>query len=355
MKPLLPILTLGLMLASCEIPFEIEQEGEAKIYVQCVAGRDGVFITPQYAAPIGEKAPENINYNVQLQINGQSAEVTLQDGNCFANHTLLREGDEVEVEIRAEGLPAASGHTRLVYSPRITDLLLSKVETADGQVLEQVGLVLDRAPSADEHYAIQIINKNQVIYSDGSVDEYVSFLIPSYIRSEVESLTFDLEDYVQVDFDGRRLACDGYRPLTLLYPKHFQDNKYYCYLGGYDEEMLDQIRDGMPAGDTGMVGGGIISGDIGAGGPGEGEGQDVDPERTPLAQRIQYRFVLYNLSDEFFYFFKALYQSNFDFLSNMGLTPANFTYSNVSGGLGMVGAVGRDSIDFEVVIPLFEN
>ena len=39
----------------------------------------------------------------------------------------------------------------------------------------------------------------------------------------------------------------------------------------------------------------------------------------------------------------------------MGLTPANFTYSNVSGGLGMVGAVGRDSIDFEVVIPLFEN
>ena len=36
---------------------------------------------------------------------------------------------------------------------------------------------------------------------------------------------------------------------------------------------------------------------------------------------------------------KAQYQSNFDFLSNMGLTPANFTYSNIRGGIGLIGAI----------------
>ena len=52
-----------------------------------------------------------------------------------------------------------------------------------------------------------------------------------------------------------------------------------------------------------------------------------------------YVFTFSQLSREFYQFAKALYQSNFDFLSNMGFTPANFTWSNVDGGLGFVGAL----------------
>ena len=40
-----------------------------------------------------------------------------------------------------------------------------------------------------------------------------------------------------------------------------------------------------------------------------------------------------------------MYQSNFDFLANMGLIPANFTWSNVDGGMGFVGAISTYSLD----------
>ena len=77
----------------------------------------------------------------------------------------------------------------------------------------------------------------------------------------------------------------------------------------------------------------------------EGGGPDpLDPSRIPVAIKTIYTFTLSRLSTEFFLYAKALYQSNFDFLSNMGLTPANFTYTNVSGGLGMVGAMSSDSV-----------
>ncbi len=51
------------------------------------------------------------------------------------------------------------------------------------------------------------------------------------------------------------------------------------------------------------------------------------------------QLILHRLSKEFYYYAKAQYQSNFDFLSNMGLTPANFTYSNIRGGIGLIGAI----------------
>lgn len=352
MKRVLSILTLGILLSACEIPFDIKQEGEAQIYVQCVAGPDGVSICPQYATPIGQTTRENVSFDVRLQVNEQSVAAFSEDGRYFYNLQPLSEGDEVAVEIRADGVPVASGHTSLVARPVITEMRRETVETPDSLQMERVSLVLDHTPSQDDHYAIQIINSTLVFYSDGSTEEYESYLIPTYIRSEVESLSFDLEDYIQVDFDGHRLANDGDHPLTLLLPRHFRNNTYTFYLGGYEEALLDQIRYNMPEGDTGMAGGGITSGDLGEGGSSEeGEGGEG---RIPIAQRIHNRFVLYSMSDEFFYFFKAVYQSNFDFLSNMGLTPANFTYSNVSGGLGMVGAISGESREYEVLVPLFE-
>jgi len=357
MKRILSIFTLGLLLSACEIPFDIEQKGEPRIYVQCIAGNGGIYVTPQYAAPIGQPMRDNIPFDVELQINGEAVTTSSEDGRLFSNHTLLKEGDEVSVKVKADGVQPASGHTQYVADPFITDLnweMVPKKEEGETSVLFKVGLKLDDAPIPDDHYGIQIICRTQNIYSDKTIENSTYYLIPSYIREESESWGFDLEDYVQVNFDGQRLGVnDAYRPLTLIPPKRIQGDSYYFYLGGYDEEMLNQIRNNMPEGDTGMAGGGIISGDVGEGGPTEGGGEGGEEggdERILVVQRAQYKFILYRMSDEFFYFFKALYQSNFDFLSNMGLTPANFTYSNVSGGLGMVGAAGSCTAETDWVI-----
>ena len=36
---------------------------------------------------------------------------------------------------------------------------------------------------------------------------------------------------------------------------------------------------------------------------------------------------------------KAQYLGNFDMLSNFGVSPPNFTYSNIRGGIGITGAM----------------
>jgi len=357
MKRILTLSALGLLLSACEIPFEIEQKGEPQIYVQCIAGNGSIYVTPQYAAPIGQPMRDNISFDVDLQVNGEDVATFSEDGKTFYNHTLLREGDEVSVKVKADGVQPASGHTQYVADPFITDLSLEMVPTDEEDGISntvKVGIKLDEEPSPDEHYGLQIICRTQSIYSDRSVEENTFYIIPSYIRDESETWGIDLEDYIQVNFDGQRLGGNTeYKPLTLIPPKRIQGDSYYFYLGGYDEEMLNQIRNNMPEGDTGMAGGGIISGDVGEGGPTEGGGEGGEEggdERILVVQRAQYKFILYRMSDEFFYFFKALYQSNFDFLSNMGLTPANFTYSNVSGGLGMVGAAGSCTAETDWVI-----
>ncbi len=85
-----------------------------------------------------------------------------------------------------------------------------------------------------------------------------------------------------------------------------------------------------------------MSGQVG--GEGGGGGGEVDPSQIPVQCTTRYYFVLFRLSPEFYYYARALYQSNFDFLANMGLVPANFTWSNVEGGLGFVGAVSYSSV-----------
>ena len=108
-----------------------------------------------------------------------------------------------------------------------------------------------------------------------------------------------------------------------------------------------------------MAGGGIVSGEVGGQPGGDQEENPWDPENldpSKICYSIvsEYRFEILRLSPEFFYYAKALYQSNFYFLSNIGLTPANFTYTNVDGGLGFVGAECRTLSDALVLTETIE-
>ena len=153
---------------------------------------------------------------------------------------------------------------------------------------------------------------------------------------------------MQVSFDGTFLGGARYQPLTMITQKQFRENEYTFYLGSFDAQLLDAIRGRMPDGDTGAAGGDIASGEV-------GRQKDKKEEIKPVETHTEYTFTFYRLSEEFFLFAKALFQSNFDFLSNMGLIPANFTWSNVKGGLGVVGAVSSVTLGPYCYDPLPEG
>ena len=336
MKRLLHILLGGLLtsLPSCEIPFPLEQDGEPRIYVQCIGDDAGVHVKPYYAVPVASAAGKLENLQVDIQVNGTSVGVTANADGSFYSDTRLTGGDRLELSVRADGVAAASGSTRAPSKPAVLDIQLKNVQV-DTIHATRVALTLDHAPGEGEYYGIQILAVTDVQYVDGSTDKFYNYLTPGYILSAAESGSFDLEDFVQVNYDGQVLGGKEFMPITLVTRKQFEGAVYSFYLNSYDSSMLDGIRGNMPGGNTGIIGGGIVSGDVGSGGnPGI-----PDPSKIPAGAETLYYVNFSALSAEFYNYAKALYQSNFDFLSNMGLTPANFTWSNVKGGLGFVGSI----------------
>ena len=335
MKRILHILLLCLLtgLPACEIPFPLDQDGEPRIYVQCIGDEAGIHVMPYYAAPVASAPGSLKNLEVDVLVNGTSVGVTAHPDGSYFSDTRLTGGDRLELSVRADGVAAANGSTRAPSKPQVLDVQLQNIQV-DTIHATRVSLTLDHAPGEGEYFGIQILAATDIQYMDGSTERLNAYLTPGYILSAAESGSFDLEDFVQVNYDGRVLGGKDFMPITLVTRKQFEGTVYSFYLNSYDTFMLDGIRGNMPGGDTGVIGGGIMSGEIGPGGT-----EEPDPSRIPVSAQTLYYVNFSALSAEFYYYAKALYQSNFDFLSNMGLTPANFTWSNVQGGLGFVGSI----------------
>ena len=306
-----------LLAASCEIPFELDQTGEAKIYVQGIVNNGEVFVSAQLAQPVTGK----------LQ-----ADAPMEIDQAW-------DGDEFSLRVRTAGVAPVSGRTTVPPPVEIRDMAWQRVQVDTIDAVD-IRLTLDHAPGEGEYYGIQIRQHYEITYKDGTSEEMDVYGTPGYILTASESVSFDLEDFMQVNFDGRYLGGADYMPLTLITQKQFEGKVYQFYLDSFDASILDGIRNRMPDGETGMAGGGIISGGVG---PGSG-GQGFDPGKIPVDMKTTYTFTFYRLSREFFLYAKAMFQSNFDFLANMGLIPANFTWSNVEGGLGFVGAVNSTNL-----------
>lgn len=326
MRKFLSLMTLLLVAASCEIPFDFRSESGACLYMQAVVNNGYLNVTERYAVPVnGGEAPTG-PIRMDMQVNGTSMPV----------ETTLKAGDEVSVHLDADGVPHASGSTRIPPAPVITQWTQEEVQ-ADTIHATRIAFTLDHAPEEGEYYGIRIQMQTTVSYMDGSTDMRVAWLTPGYILSAAESGKFDLEDFMQVNFDGSYLGGSDFQPITLVTRKQFEGPVYSFYLNSFDAGMLNGLRENMPGGETGVAGGGIISGGVGGGG---GQ-QNPDPGKIPMGTQTQYHLLFSRLSEEFYQYAKTLYQSNFDFLSNMGFTPANFTWSNVDGGLGFVGALSE--------------
>ncbi len=62
---------------------------------------------------------------------------------------------------------------------------------------------------------------------------------------------------------------------------------------------------------------------------------------TTYNPESKYKMILLNLSEQAYGYFNALYNQDNNFLGRLGFSPANFAYTNVSGGYGVFGAVSR--------------
>ena len=343
LRALIPVLLLG-CLSACEIPFSLEDASSPRIFVQCVPADGGTSLLVQYAAPAYGNASTVFDFHpssVVLTVNGRPqtlSEGALRDGLLYSTAP-LQPGDEVKVEVSAKDLPSVSGSSTVPPVPSISGW---KVETVQSDTLSstRITLTLDHAPTADEYHGLQIRTHTDLLYLENGIpvtDSFDAYTAPGKAFTEQEIARMDLSDYIQVNFSGgliSGMATD--EPLAILSADQFDGRDYSFYLDSPDLDWLYDFAGGALPGEQGW--------DLDTGAwdwfsDGEDEADEELPERILLGKVTTCQLILHRLSKEFYHYARAQYQSNFDFLSNMGLTPANFTYSNIRGGIGLIGAI----------------
>ncbi len=334
-----------LLLSSCEIPFSLENTAEPKIYIQCIPSPDSTVLQIRYAAPaVGnaeESVPASFAPQVSVLVNSVPRAFENEGEGRFVSHDSLQEGDEIQVDASSPGLPSASGKTLVPPVPAIADLSFETVEV-DTVSVRKVTITLQRAPEEGEYYGLQVRRRTAVLYWDGSFDSVDLFIVPGKLMTALDAGGVDMEDFMQVNFTGGLFPGNYERPMSLLTAKQFEGNRYSFYLDSADTDFWTALSE--------------VDWENYEWGPNPGDEEEKDT-RVPLGTATYCQVFLYRLSPETYRFAKAVYQSGMDFLANMGLIPANFTYSNVEGGLGVVGALSCDTADFleadEAILKLF--
>ncbi|MBR4826514.1 MAG: DUF4249 family protein [Bacteroidales bacterium] len=370
MKKRILLLLCVLAAASCEIPFSLENVSEPAIYVQYIPSSEmAADIMVAYAEPAFGK-PGNVQYDfhasdVTVEVNGKKVDVGLAPDDTLWNaHTLrlrnpqpFKSGDQVSVSVAGRGVPDVHASTVVPERPAIKDIQFQSV-TRDSSDAWKITVRLDKPVREGERYGIKAFTRQTWITAYGpdmfhlQIDTSVSVstFTPGQIASTADLNSLDLDAFASVSYQDGFINTGWYQneSITLLTDRQFNGDSYTFYANA-ESLMWEEFESGFDWDallDSGYGGYDDFPDDYYY--EDDPEYEDEEPESIwlVLGDTVEYRFEMYRLSDEFYNYAKAQYLMMFDMLSNFGVSPPNFTYSNVAGGLGVVAAVSGSSSDW---------
>ena len=366
------LLAFALAAASCEIPFELDNVSEPAFYVQYIP-HAGVCngMTVAYAEPVFDKLeglPHAFNpANVHVTVNGKAVSVTEdKESSSWNSHMLLlgvtpAPGDEVEVSVTGQDVPEAVAKTTVPQPPVISSVHMS----ADTSGMCTIKLKLAEAVKDGEFYGLKAAKRSTMVQIMGYGDPEqptatvmdttvsITYFMPGRVATVADLNSLDLDAYANIDYTDGFIGLDGYgrEMMALLQKRHFESDTYTFFANSFDAFNAGDFDIGFDMGDD------IyyepedpVEPDIPEDPdyPGDEEVEDPDAPDFWVIQEIavEYRFEIFRLSEEFYSYAKAQYLCSYNMLSNFGVTPPNFTYSNVSGGLGVVAGVSSAATDW---------
>ena len=406
---LLPLFAVLALLAACEEDYT-PAPAEPMLYVQYLpCPSDTSMIRVAYARPITSTSgsyKEPGASSVKVKVNGTAATILSEgikrDGDIYDIPVLasIKAGDEIQVDVDCGGQTAAvSGSTTVPKAPEIAGVAIERT-VSDTSGVHYVTLRLSNEVKDGEYYGLKVKSRQSVYMLKRDEDTFYrldSLVQENYIKLGTYSIGgmeiggdmgfgkynsvgyarggfasgdlytsdfLDFEPMVLLEsslFDGDRLTVP-LGALTIGIIQEFED-WFNAFDDDYDYEPGWEIIEPEEPDDNGEQEDGGMSLEELAGllGPelteliGEENLQrlldlldfiDNLPDTIVLSYSTQYKFELYRLTGECYNFCKALCLSSFDILSIFGLTPPNFTYSNVAGGMGAVAALSGCETDW---------
>lgn len=374
------ILTLfAAALCACEIPFALDNVSDPVLYVQYLplSGEESTGMRISYADPaFGKDSGKRYSVSadeVSLSVNGTLVSVPREtvehDGSQTTLYPGMRfsPGDRVRLEVRGRGLKSAWGETTVPESPAIESVSLEKV-TRDSSDATKVILKLKDAVADGEYYGLKTAIRSTTVtlttpkmpdlppfpmpFADFpglpvqlDTTEYTYYTTAGQIASTADIYNLDLDGFASIGYKNGFIGgglLSG-EPMMLLTSRQFDGGLYSFYVNSFDSINWSGIDFSFD--DSGTP-------DDGTEDPGdeppaeEPEDPEDDTVRTVIYYKQEVRLEVYRLSEELYNYCKAQYLGTFNILSNFGVTPPNFTYTNVHDGIGIVGGISEACSDW---------
>lgn len=348
------------LVCSCEYDFEIRGNiSEDKLNVICVINEDGeAYLNVETAIPVN-KYDKNAHIDtslvkLEMLVNGEVCDIyrkdppvtitswgdtlSMNDFKFWGTDRKMNPGDVIEV--KAKGMNTPEVYTTTLVPSKLklkglkSDVVTLKNELRDYEMV-RYQVSVDEVDE-NSYYGILITSQTHMTYyrQDGSTHEEEN-LETFYIQSEAEASESFFEYggapvFIPARYNGYYISKNAYdtKQLQLFSGKEFKDgvmNVYTSYFPSgdsiwYEEETVFE----------------------------DGRWQENWIESKVNIQR-KYQVQVYKVTDDIYYYCRALYMASENILANFGLAPSNFSFSNVKNGFGVCGAISRTDSDWFLI------
>lgn len=288
-------------LVSCSYHLDLEAtDAKEKLVLYCFpSNTDTTAIQLSKSIPVGQndKGDTNVrNAEIHFTVNGKEQNVYWNEDSisplqaqCYYALGKWNKNDNIQIKANMEGLPVIMAETMMPGEFPLEAINLIPSEKSENVLQVQVTF-RDNATTKD-FYGIRLMKK-EINKTDDK--EVLSF----------QSVEFDLKEEPllnnQADLDDIFLLSKGYfQNLYIWDDERIQGQEYTLHL---DMEYQE----------------------------------DYDSEWSGHSYKVEYKIYLYTLSPELFKYLDRLNKINNN-LGNHGFSPVLYQYSNVEGGVGVVG------------------
>lgn len=294
----LSVLSVALSVWSCEYTAVLSSlPDDARIYLECIPGLpDETAVIVGVASPCQGTVPVADLSGTEIHISAGGHPVALKyDGMAFDGTSVsfvidgrFAPGDRVLCHVSVPGLGNVSAESTVPPAP---EAFLRMERSANGENLNFYVDVDD--PLGADYYAVSFARKAVEHYGTG-------------VKEDLRSPAFEV-----LSVDGTFYGANADLRRSGEQPFFFSDDRSSCdgvlSFAVSCAYVQDTVHDYDSFGKFGIA--------------------------------YMYRVRVYRLSQEFYRYCLARYSIDNDELSSLGWAPSNFSYTNVLGGFGVLGAV----------------
>lgn len=302
-----------LLLTSCELPFDLTKLGDRdmlKLYCEVVSG-DTTVLDIDVLVPVGyhERTPAQIGAeDVVMTVDGREVEIKVaadDDPDLDPGTLYVRErfpaGSEICVKASVEGADPIEARTIMPLQlddyrlqMQLTDIVSGSYYGNDVRDVVKAKLILPEIPEG-MHVGVQ-------------------YLLSS--RADSAGVTVSDEQYLQAVYDITEFSSDGNLVSGVDFSNLTQMGNSGIYVwNGTDsyEFLFRHVTDNVS------------------------EWADENGEIVTWTNDYHFKFNVFILSEEYFQYHSRTTNDFFE----LGMASPSYTYTNVYGGTGMLGAISR--------------